>query len=451
LSARVSQELRGVRVAVVGAGLAGLSAARELSRRGADVRVLEARDRIGGRVWTAREAPLAPFHGELGGELIDKDHAAIRRLCREFRLRLTPILLRGFGLAYGHSGRVVVRDSQRAAWRRFSKAFASRAKALDAVQREWTSSIAAAIARESIADVLERARVSNEVRAHATGLRNFWMADPDEISALVAATQTLDGDPSKTAMYHLRGGNDQLIDGLARDVARPVQRRHVVRAIHTNQQTVRLSIEGPNGRVAVAQADFAVVAVPAALLAEIEISPALPHAQQEALASLDTGPATKALLRFPKPWWRRPGRPRAYGTNLAVGAVWDAAEDQRDAAILTVLAGGRASAGLQQIIARGGASGVQQQLGWMIEGSARRSVSVPAMHVVSWEHDPWARGAYAYFSPRFDPALRPLLARAAGRVFFAGCHTSREYQGYMNGAVESGLRAAEEIVAASQL
>jgi monoamine oxidase len=67
-------------------------------------------------------------------------------------------------------------------------------------------------------------------------------------------------------------------------------------------------------------------------------------------------------------------------------------------------------------------------------------------------HDPWARGAYAYFGPRFDPALRPLLARAAaGRVFFAGCHTSRGSQGYMNGAVESGSRAAEEIAAVDWL
>jgi monoamine oxidase len=69
------------------------------------------------------------------------------------------------------------------------------------------------------------------------------------------------------------------------------------------------------------------------------------------------------------------------------------------------------------------------------------------MHAVSWEHDPWARGAYAFFGPGFDPALRPMLARAAGRVFFAGCHTSRAYQGYMNGAVESGQRVASEIVA----
>jgi monoamine oxidase len=147
-------------------------------------------------------------------------------------------------------------------------------------------------------------------------------------------------------------------------------------------------------------------------------------------------------------WWRQPGRPRAFGSNLAVGAVWDASEDQKDAALLSLLAGGRASRGLQRILARQGAAGVLEQLRWMPQG---HRASLPAMHTVSWEHDPWARGAYAFFGPRFDPALRPLLARAAGRVFFAGCHTSREYQGYMNGAVESGQRVAMEIAAVHHL
>jgi monoamine oxidase len=146
--------------------------------------------------------------------------------------------------------------------------------------------------------------------------------------------------------------------------------------------------------------------------------------------------------------WRQPGRPRAFGSNLAVGAVWDASEDQKDAALLSLLAGGRASRGLQRILARQGAAGVLEQLRWMPQG---HRASLPAMHTVSWEHDPWARGAYAFFGPRFDPALRPLLARAAGRVFFAGCHTSREYQGYMNGAVESGQRVAMEIAAVHHL
>lgn len=440
-------ELRGTRVIVAGAGLAGLTAARELSRRGASVRVFEARDRLGGRVWTSRDAPLAPFYGELGGELVDADHHAIRALCKEFGLKLKPILLRGFGLAIADHRRVNVFDSQTNPWKQFSNIFASRARALERVTGEWVSSAAAAIARDSVKEVLEAAGAPGPVHAHATGLRNFWMADPDEVSALVAAALVNEGDPSRTAMYHIVGGNDRLVDALARSAQCQVKRRHVVRAIDiSSNDSVRVSVEGPSRKRAMASADYVVLAVPIPLLREVEFTPSLPEVQQQAFASLETGPGTKALLRYSRPWWRRAGRPRAFGSNLAIGAVWDAGEAQRGAALLTLLGGGRASAGLQRVLSRAGAPGVNDQLRWL--GTPGE---VPQVHAAAWENDPWARGAYAYFSPRFDPALRPLLARAAGRVFFAGCHTSRDYQGYMNGAVESGFRVAEEIAAISRI
>ena len=72
-------------------------------------------------------------------------------------------------------------------------------------------------------------------------------------------------------------------------------------------------------------------------------------------------------------------------------------------------------------------------------------------HQFVWEADPWSRGGYAYFDPSFDPALRPWLARPFGRIFFAGEHTSFRWQGYMNGAVESGRRAAAEVEAVHRL
>ena len=68
-----------------------------------------------------------------------------------------------------------------------------------------------------------------------------------------------------------------------------------------------------------------------------------------------------------------------------------------------------------------------------------------ASRTIVWDDDPWARGGYAYFDPGFDPLWRAWLARPAGRIVFAGEHTSVTYQGYMNGAIETGLRAAAEI------
>ena len=73
------------------------------------------------------------------------------------------------------------------------------------------------------------------------------------------------------------------------------------------------------------------------------------------------------------------------------------------------------------------------------------------MKAVTWEDDPWSRGGYAVFDPSYGPHLRAWLARPAGRIVFAGEHTSLRWQGYMNGAIESGKRAAAEVRALSPL
>ena len=110
--------------------------------------------------------------------------------------------------------------------------------------------------------------------------------------------------------------------------------------------------------------------------------------------------------------------------------------------ILSFLAGGGASRALQDIVHTEGERGVIERLGWL-----GRPSRLLAAQTVVWDHDPWARGGYAYFDPSFNPLWRAWLARAAGRVVFAGEHTSIKYQGYMNGAIETGLRAAAEISA----
>jgi monoamine oxidase len=156
------------------------------------------------------------------------------------------------------------------------------------------------------------------------------------------------------------------------------------------------------------------------------------------------GAATKTALQFRGSPWRQPGRPRAFGTPLPIGAVWDGNEEQAgDAGILTLLAGGGASASTRDILASGGPSQLIREMRWL----PLRKTELIAWSSTTWEHDPWSRGGYAFFDPGFPPASRGWLARPFGRVFFAGEHTSIRWQGYMNGAVETGLRAVEEVTA----
>ena len=93
----MGRDLGGVSVLVAGAGLAGLSAARDLLALGATVTVVDSRDRVGGRVWTIRDGFVEKQHAEAGGDMIDEEHGALRDLAAELSLPMTRILRGGFG------------------------------------------------------------------------------------------------------------------------------------------------------------------------------------------------------------------------------------------------------------------------------------------------------------------------------------------------------------------
>lgn len=108
--------------------------------------------------------------------------------------------------------------------------------------------------------------------------------------------------------------------------------------------------------------------------------------------------------------------------------------------MLTCLAGGRASHELQDLLRRQGPAGAVHNLAWL-----GRPTRLLHSEVLSWESDPWSGGGYLAFAPGQDPNWREAFARPAGRIAFAGEHTSFKWQGYLNGAALSGQRAAAEI------
>ena len=442
-------------VLIVGGGLAGLAAAYHLQRRGRSAIVVEARDRVGGRVWTLREG-FGGMHAEAGGDLIDADQEEIRKLLREFRLDETRILRQGF--FHYRRGRKPQRQLRASStgWRLTAQALEPLIHLYKLNGEDWQGPIAAAIGRQNIAEWLacdSRVRSKRrsrraagdaaEIAATTVCMRNFFLGDPDELSLLTYVEQFAAGnDPAKRTLYRIRGGNDRLAERITGALRAPVLLRHIARRIVQKKNALQLTVENLRGRHSVLTGDYAIVAVPALLAAEIEYSPPLPEVQRDAFARLRYGRATKTLLQFHRHSWRRPGRPRACASDLEIGAVWDGSEDQRDRrGILTLLAGGSASDATKALLARDGADGLARRLAFFGIGDAR----LIASHSVSWEDDPWARGGYALFDPSFAPSARSLLALPHKRVFFAGEHTSTKWQGYMNGAVESGLRAAEEV------
>jgi monoamine oxidase len=438
--------LRGVSVLVAGAGLAGLAAAHDLRAAGADVTVIEARDRIGGRVWTIRDGFTDKQHAEAGGDLIDEAQHEIRHLSAELGLTLTKILRGGFSYvrpdASGQA-QIAGRRSSRG-WDRLAQALQPWTRRYRLAEQRWDSPITADIAKQSVAHWLDDIGADEELRTTAVGLRGFFLADPEELSLIALVDQFAATDaPMPSAIYRIEGGNDRLAAALAAPLGESLRLNTELVAVSHRGRSVRASVR--NGRaVSTITADYLLVTLPAAVLRRIPITPALPAQQHDAIARLKYGHATKTLLQFSRRFWRMPGRARAFGSPLTFGAVWDGNEEQRGrAGILTLLAGGGASDATQTLVARSGMPGLVHELDWL--GTAHAELT--ASRQVIWESDPWARGGYAFFDPAFDPALRPWLARSFGRIFFAGEHTSVRWQGYMNGAIESGRRAAEEIEA----
>ena len=442
--------LRGVSVLVAGAGLAGLAAARDLLTRGAEVTVVDARDRVGGRVWTARDGFVERQHGELGGDMIEEAQEEIRVLAGELGLKLTRILRSGFGyVRRDGAGRPrIVRMTAARGWANLSHRLGDLARRYRLTEQRWDSPVATDLARRSVAQWLDEVRADAELRATATGLRGFFLADPDELALIALVDQFASDEQSASgAMYRIEGGNDRLATALAGLLGPRVQLNTELVAVSHRGREVRASLKQRRS-VSQLTCDYAVFALPASILRRIPITPPLPAQQHEAIARLRYGRVTKTLLQFSRRFWRAVGRPRAFGSDLPFGAVWDGNEEQRGhSGIVALMAGGSASDATQSIVARDGMAGLAGALDWLGSPTAKLLASQQFV----WESDPWARGGYAYFDPGFDPALRQWLARPFGRLFFAGEHTSFRWQGYMNGAVESGRRAAAEIEAVHRL
>jgi monoamine oxidase len=439
------KSLANVRVLVAGAGLAGLAAARALEADGADVTLIEARDRVGGRVWTLRDG-LSGQHAEAGADLIDHDQTALLALARECHLPMVRTLKGGWGF-YGlmPSGRIGIQAGQRF-FAAMGRELAPLVRDYTLAERRWDGAVAARLAEESVADWMARCRMPSWLRERFKGLRGLFLADPEELSLLALvdfmAADSIGGQGHGS--LRLKAGNDRLATIMASHLTSPVRLGAVLRRIERRGRRVIVTIE-ERGRLDRWTGDFVIAAIPASTAKDVEFVPALPVDQMQAIARLKYGAATRVLLQFDRRFWKRNGRPSAFASARAHGAIWDGNEQQgHGKGVLSLLAGGGASADLKRIIDREGVDGVVRRLRWV-----GRPGTLLESRVIDWEHDRWAWGGYAFFDAGFDPRLRDALARPAGRILFAGEHTSIRWQGYMNGAVESGQRAAAEVAALS--
>jgi monoamine oxidase len=428
-------------VVVVGAGAAGLAAAQALHEAGADISVLEARERCGGRVFTRHDVGWdVPI--ELGAEFVHGTNPSFEKILRQARLFDIDI------------------DGER--WQRVG----SRLRPLDDFWEQLDTVMRRLKPRSrhdfSFREFLDSrpggSRLARQRRLALQWVEGFHAADPGLISAHALALAGWPGsDLEQRRLTRVSGGYGRLLEWLATPVASRIQFASIVARIMWRPGHVDIQVRQPDGREKfMAQARAVVVTVPVGVLkappgelGSIAFEPALEQ-KTRALDRMASGSVVKVILRLRERVWasERNTLTFLHSTDDDFPIWWTAYPERTP--MLTAWRGGPGARRLSQLPRVEIEVRALAALARQLAISRRRAGSlVEGMWIHDWEHDPFARGAYSYILVGGAGAARALARPVRGTLFFAGEAAAPDgNSGTVDAAIMSGREAAARVLRA---
>ena len=448
-----------VDVIVIGAGLAGLHAALTLEATGLRVLVLEAQQRVGGRIHSMRQQGST---AEAGGTYIGAGYARVLAAAERYSVELmdvTPILrfFREQDLAL--DGEIIrqrdwpthpkndfpERDREQLPWS-YHRVLTMRDNPLGS-PGEWLDE------RHASLDVsahawLRSLGLSERAIALAYGLNVSFGRDAHDVSALLLLfrgafskqQRALGGTESLGVTA--RHGVQRIPEAMAAALAGGVELGAAVRAIElTNDGVVVTCADGRQAR-----ARYAVAAVPPPVLRQMAIEPKLPALQQQAVATLPSQPLTQVYLAPRSRFWEQDGYAASLFTDTRAGmlAAARSRDDPAEVTSLTAWITGDNAVALDRLATAAEAGGAVIAAIESLRPAAKNQLELIGLH--SWGADPYALGAWTYFRPGEVTRFAAALGQAHGRLHFCGEHLATESRG-MEGAMESAEEAAAAILA----
>lgn len=454
------------KVAIVGAGIAGLNAAYQLKKAGIEATVYEARSRVGGRILSETGAIAAGLVTDIGAELINSDHADILALVEEFGLTLVNRVEDANGIpfpkaAFIFEGRSYSEAEVANDLRAIAAQIAADAENLDQDYDRY-------------APRLDRLSVSEYLDRHASkipypyirtlleaSVRTEYGVEPADSSALqlIFNLPLVNGDVvevlgASDEAFVVAGGTSKIIERLAQELEGHIK---------TRRELTRLEALGSGFRLRFAsgqtvEADFVILTLPFPVLREVTLDVRLPQRLRRFIAEVGLGHNEKLLAGFSARVWRQEqGFVREAWADLGFDEAWDETQrqPQRSDGALVFFFGGDYADAIQSGTARSQGRQLIDRLDQFVPGL--KNAATDTFLRTNWAQQRFTRGAYSNYKPgqltRFgaflwiesdDPAERQEVH--VENLLFAGEHLSDAHFGFMNGAAETGRLAAEFVM-----
>jgi len=437
-------------VIVVGAGLAGLTAALQLQKHQVPFALLEARDRVGGRVFSREDRGIVV---DLGAQWISSKQRRMEELLARFGLPTTPTNKEGLAF-YELLGRRRTSSSgvpplSAAALLdvfRLRRRLGKLERRID-VTAPWRSEAAQAMDASTLRVWLERTMFTS------AGMALYEVIAEEGLCGELGEFSLLDAVWSAATC----GGYDAVLDAeqrwvplgaqalperMASALGESVRLNAPVRAIEwtPDSVTVRTEREAWKGR-------RVILAMPPTLAGRIRYEPALPYMRDLLTQRTGQGAVIKFVVAYSKPFWRERGFSGvAYMDQGPIRLTTDSSMPDGGSGALVALATGRGARALGLLSAEHRRAAVLRCLSIPFGPEALRPV---AFYEKDWMSDPWSRGGYAaHFAPGVLTQFGPALFQPVGPIHWAGTETATEWRSYMEGAAQSGERAADEALRA---
>jgi monoamine oxidase len=452
-------------IVVVGAGLAGLSCAYQLKQAGIRADIYEAApDRVGGRCWTLRNYFDQGQIAEHGGELIDQGHTEIRQLAQSLGLSLDNLLAaqpsgtEDFFYFDGHRYPFTqATDDLKGIWQQIHKDVSAASyptqynnytqrgfeldhlSILDYINEVVPDGILSPLGQ--LLDIAYNIEYGAESSVQSSLNLLYLLAYSGQGQLRIFG-------PSNEK-YHVRGGNDQIAHRLADNLEGQIQLGHALASIARNSDdTYTLCFDKTGGGTATATADRVVLALPFSILRNLDYSKAgFDPRKVTAIEELGMGTNSKLHLQFRDRYWYTLGNNGNTVSDEGYQNTWEVTRAQPgNTGILVDYTGGKIGDSFGSGTPASRAAKFLDQIDPVLPDLRDHWIDRKAT-IDYWAGYEWTLGSYSYWKVGQYTKFSGIEGVQEGNVHFCGEHTSVDFQGYLNGAVETGYRAAAEVLA----